>query len=177
MSTPDIDLKEKEQIHLGKNESGIIMDLVRSNHAMSNNLMGICTAVMTFFLALMFQSGNLNTIFSQVVIALMIIGISSFGLSGFYYSIYEANFVSRNHPQLLSDIKKADFTMVIGLLILWLYPPMITLGLGIFWVTILGFVITASGIIIFFYEYGKHKIKFIVTNVYLSYLKTPSQDE
>ena len=170
------DKKEKKQISLGIKESDVIMGLVRSNHSMSNNLMGICTVVLTFLLGLTFQSGQLNSSLFQLVLAFIVVGISSFGLSGFYYSIYEANFVSGDDWHNLADIKKADIAMVLGLMILWLNPPLITLALGYYWVALLGFAVAGAGIIIFFYEYGKHKIKFIVTNVYLYYLDNPSQN-
>ena len=152
------------------------MDLVHSNHSMSNNLMGLCTVALTFLLGLTFQTGQLNNFLFQFALALIIVGISSFGLSGFYYSIYEANFVSGKDRENVSDIKKADVSMIVGLMILWINPPLITLALGFYWVALLGFTISGIGIILFFYEYIKHKIRFIVTNVYLYYLDNPSQN-
>lgn len=163
------DKNGSRRVSLGKNESQVIMDLVRSNHAMSNNLMGICTVGLTFLLGLNFQSGQLNNLIFQFVLSLIVIGIASFGLSGFYYSIYESNFVSEDWNSV-ADIKKADISMIIGLMILWINPPLITLALGFHWVALLGFAVAGFGIMIFFYEYMKHKIRFIVTNVYLYYL-------
>jgi hypothetical protein len=165
--------KEQAGKGLGKNASEVIMGLVNLNHGMATNLVGVCIIILTFFLGLTFQSGYLNNILFQVVIAIIVVDFASFGLSGLYYSLYESSFISNDERKNIAILKKADNALTLGLILIWQDPALITLALGIYWVALLGFALSFTVLGIAFYEIRQHKVHFIVANVYMHYLQNP----
>jgi len=171
------DGKENGRKSIGKNASEVILSLVSLNHGMATNLVGVCIIILTFFLGLTFQSGNLNNILFQVVIAIIVVDIASFGFSGFYYSLYESSFNTNDEGQNVDVLKKADTALTLGMILLWQDPPLLTLALGIYWVTLLGFALSFAVLAIAFYEIRQHKVNFIVTGVYVHYLQNPESSK
>jgi len=70
-------------------------------------------------------------------------------------------------------LKKADNALTLGLILLWQDPALLTLALGIYWVTLLGFALSFIILAIAIYEIRQHKVHFIVAGVYMHYLQNP----
>lgn len=169
------DRRENGRKSLGENVelSQVMLDLASSYRGMASNFVGICVIILTFILGLMLQSGNLNNVLFQAVLALIVVDISFFGFSNFYYALSQSSIISGDEGQKEADLKKARTTYLLGVILLWLDAPLLTLALGIYWVALLGFALVCTYLVATVYERGKHKM--LRPSEGLRYLQNPER--
>lgn len=103
--------------------------------------------ILTFLLSFLYgraSTGEINTTFFQLTLAVIVVGIFSFGLSAVYY--YElAIRLYHKDRRAMASFRKAEASLVLGLLLLVLEPALIMFTLRL---TLVGMV--AAGLCLAF---------------------------
>ena len=148
----DSDKKKRERLE-------VIMSLAISHHNRANNLIGFCIIILTFFLGVTLQIGEVSNVLFQAVNAFIIVDIALLTRASFYYSLFETDFISSEDIQRSSiDLKRADTSMRVSLMLLQFEPALLALALGIYWVALLGFVLSVVFAATYAREQRRHKV-------------------
>ena len=137
---------------LSKREQGygygkISVETATSDRNLASALAGASLTILTFLLNFLYGralTGEINTTFFQLTVAVIVVGVYCFGFSAVYYYVLAIR-LHHKHRRAMASFRRAEAYFVLGLLLLMLEPALIMLTLRL---TLVG--VVAAGLFLAF---------------------------
>jgi hypothetical protein len=141
-----------------ENSARTDMGMANANASMAANLFGICIVILTFTIGLAINRTELGSeAFFEIVLAIVVASIYSFGLSAYYAGCWQTSIAGRALQQARIDCRKSDLTMMAGVILLSFEPVAILISLGWTAVGLVSLFLTLTFVGVVIHERRIHK--------------------